>query len=66
MLWLSLYENEEEKRLVEEEERAREKEQTAKEAGKRKRGHWKKRPTKKRVDKFFLSNETKASELERL
>ena len=34
-------------------ERAEEKEKTAKEAG-RKRGHRKKRPTKKRVDEFYF------------
>ena len=49
---MKVYENEEEQRLVEEEERAEEKEKTAKEAGRRKRGHWKKRPTKKRVDEL--------------
>ena len=48
---IKVYENEEEQRLVDE-ERAREKEKTAKEAGRRKSGHWKKRPTKKRVDKL--------------
>ena len=31
---------------------AKEKAKTAKEAGRRKRNHWKKRPTKKRVDEF--------------
>ena len=65
---MKVYENEEQ-RLVEEEERAKEKEKTVKEAGRRKRGHRKKRPMKKRVDelyKNFLSKETTASELERL
>ena len=45
-------ESEEEQRLVEEEERAEEKEKTAEEAGRRKSGHQKKRPTKKRVDEL--------------
>ena len=49
---MKVYENEEEQRLVEEVERAEEKEKTANEASRRKRGHWKKRPTKKRVDKL--------------
>ena len=34
--------------LVEEQHRAEEKEKTAKEASRRKRVHWKKRPTKKK------------------
>ena len=36
---MKVYENEEEQRLVEEEEIAEEKDKTAKEAGRRKRGH---------------------------
>ena len=50
---LRVYENEEVQRLVEEEERAEEKEKTAKQASRRKRGHWKKRPTKKRVGELL-------------
>ena len=41
---MKVYESEEEQRLVEEEERAKGKEKTAKETGRRKRGHLKKRP----------------------
>ena len=59
MLWLSLrtvsmevYKTEEEQRLVEDEERAEEKEKTAEEAGRRKSGHRKERPMKKRVDEL--------------
>ena len=38
--------------LVEEEERAREKEKIVKEASRKNKDHWKKRPTKKRVDEL--------------
>ena len=47
---MKAYKNKEEQRLVEKKERAEEKEKTAKEAGRRKRGHWKKRPSKKIVE----------------
>ena len=46
---MKVYKNKEQ-RLVEEEERAEEKEKMAKEAGRRKRGHWNKRPMKKIVE----------------
>ena len=44
---MKVYENKQEQMPMEEEERAKEKEKTAKEAGRRKRGHWKERTTKK-------------------
>ena len=49
---MTVYESEEKQRLVEEEESAKGKEKTAKEAGRRKRGHCKKRPKNKRVDEL--------------
>ena len=48
---IKVYENEEEQRLVDK-ERARGKEKTAKEAGRRKSGHWKKRPTRRELTNY--------------